>query len=242
MFYRTQDIESEHALLRTPGGTAEVMVAAVSSCGQLIEAASRASSEEYGVRVAIVNAMGIRLTNVAIGAGNLFASGLWAPALHCLRDVAETGQLLLFFQWEPDQIEAWAALVGAERNKQFRFGEVHQKLARLRIDSGPWKQRFDAYSNRGSHISSEGLALAVHSDGRLLLLPYADPVKFKYGAVHLAHDLVAATLQWCATMDAAGEGRAAPISERLRYRWACVAGASKILRYADGQDWIDRWR
>lgn len=126
---------------------------------------------------AVIFSLGVRTISSAGACLKLAGSGYFAPAFHQLRDLAELGQLLEYFICKPDKLIQWSKVAGWERVDKFSFNKMDKGLkANFNIVTR-WKERFEHYSELGTHVGAAG-AYAISRHDKFEYGPHTDPVKF----------------------------------------------------------------
>ena len=175
MLFDEGDIERQHrALLDTSPGSDLLGASgiAVDLIRKINLSLSTASTD-----VVVVSTLGARLTNSIGATFKLMGAGYFGPAIHQLRDIADTAILLEFFHRHPESIDSWMKLEGMSRLDKFKTGNLVNRLKTQHGIETKWEIRFRRYSELGTHPSTMGV-LSIHSETGLHLNPYFDKGKF----------------------------------------------------------------
>jgi hypothetical protein len=200
MLFDERVVEEAHAALIEAGNPGSKLLGVIGASANVTLCAAMNQKKEYGFAAFVVVELGVRLRNCAGATAKLATAGYFAPAGSQMRDIAETGQLLDLFAVAPTEIERWGKLHGRKRYEKFGFGTVKKRLKDEGV-STRWPERFDFYSEYGTHVSSRSFG-AMHSDSSMQVGPHPDTEKFTGTIVALAQDVSAATCSFISAMEA----------------------------------------
>lgn len=176
----------------------------------------RRDDDEFAIQV-----LGIRMFNTTAAALKLVLSGYYQPALHLLRDLLETANLLDYFLIEPSKIAEWRA---ANDKSQKVFGPVKVRLA---LDAHP--NHADERRDRLYKMLSTYAAHPTYKGAGLL----ADDKEFKVGPfvdTGLLGDWLLMAAAWLGQGMLAFSNRLETLTPELKAEKAVFASAAEAWR------------
>jgi hypothetical protein len=195
------EVYMRHESLLSGSSVADACLSTAKTCFHLIDDACHDQLDTDPANATVIADLGARAVTSAQAAVLLAGHGFWVPAIHQLRDMGETGQLIEYFRHHPQDIDVWLNSPGKVRFEKFGFGLLAKRLGKLRGEEANWRTWFEECSNSGSHVSVEGLAIMQIGDSRKQIRAIFEPGRFKRLIYTIGFCSICVTLAFVETLD-----------------------------------------